>query len=263
MATGTKKLDGGGRRILEKLWLANAGSRREFAKKLARVKKQGARTNKDEENAADKLLERLANGTRDLTVATSNLVAKTLGIPRLDFESQIFNIEPDGVSSQLNTKEYFDLFFDYINSDRTKKKVRVFARWLHFEIREKPMPEGFFQRFKEPFKSGLIDVEYVFFLTRPSSLKKSFVKRLLGEYCQFASEIRIHYIATTSFEHAETSHTIAIWEGYHSYFTHEWDFKGQIYNLIEWSSESDKARLVRTYEKIKAASAPYFCRETK
>src|SRR4051812_1656502 len=121
MAKGTIQLDDAASRRLVKLWTDDAGSRREFAKKLANVKKEGAdKPSPSEENAADTLLKRLEEvvpgRTRGLTVLTANQIAKTLKITRDDFLAKLLDVESGGVLSKLNTKEYFDLFFEYINS---------------------------------------------------------------------------------------------------------------------------------------------------
>jgi hypothetical protein len=168
-----------------------------------------------------------------------------------------------GAPSSLDTKEYFDLFFDYIKSNEQKKKVRIFARWTNLELRKimlKFGPHDLFQRFDEVVGKGLLDVEYVFFLLSPASLKLPDVKKILKRYRQFASEIYIHYLSQTTLELKETDETISIWDGYESVFTHDWDFKGKIDGLTAWNSKDDHARLLKTYEKIKSESDFYFRR---
>lgn len=69
-----------------------------------------------------------------------------------------------GTPSHLDTKEYFNHFFDYIKSNGQKKKVRVFARWTNLELRKNMLkfgPHDLFERFDEVVKLGLLDVEYV------------------------------------------------------------------------------------------------------
>jgi hypothetical protein len=168
-----------------------------------------------------------------------------------------------GVHSSFDTKEYFNHFFDYIKSDGQKKKVRIFARWINLEARKimlKFGPHDLFQRFNEVFTQELLDVEYIFFLYSPASLKLPDVRKILKKYRQFASEIHLHYLSQTNLTPKETNETISIWNESERIFTHDWDFKGNVHNLIEWTSKNDCERLLKTYEKIKADSSLYFQR---
>jgi hypothetical protein len=169
----------------------------------------------------------------------------------------------EGIRSNLNTKQYFDRFFRYLKSTRKKKEVKVFARWTNLEARRimlKFGPHDLFQRFDEAWEKGLLNIEYVFFLISPASLQLRDVKKILKRYRHFASAIYIHFLSRTNLQPGELSKTISLWGGRQSVFTHDWDYKGNIYKLFEWPREADRDRLMKNYEKIKADSQLYFQR---
>ena len=174
--------------------------------------------------------------------------------------SVLRNIEHGRIPLRLDTNAYFNRFFEFVNSSSEQKQVRVFARLLNLEARSNLLkfgPKFLQQRFVDCVDSGKLDAEYVLFLRQPESLTLTDVKEVLAFYEAFASSIYLHYHCRTSLGNQDTAHTIAIWNQDGPFYTHDWDFKGQVEDLTQWVFKEDHERLRQLYLRIKNDSEPH------
>ncbi len=172
-------------------------------------------------------------------------------------------IEQGQIPLRLDTAAYFNRFFDFVNAGTETKRVRVFARLFNLEARKNLLkfgPKGLQDRFVQAVRAGQLDAEYIIFLRGPESLRLSEVKQILKFYSSFASKIYLHYLTKTALNSCETAQTIAIWDESGIIFTHDWDYRGNIENLIQWIFKEDHDRLCRVYSTIKTASDFYYAR---
>jgi hypothetical protein len=169
-------------------------------------------------------------------------------------------IEQGQIPLRLDTAAYFNRFFDFVSTGNHTKKVQVFARLLNLEARKNLLkfgPKGLQHRFVEAVRAGQLDAEYVIFLRSPESLKLPEVKETLKFYRSFASRIYLHYQTKTPLSNGETGQTIAIWDEYGAIFTHDWDYRGNLENLVQWVCKEDHERLRQSYETIRSQSDLY------
>ena len=82
-------------------------------------------------------------------------------------------------------------------------------------------------------------------------------QEILDLYHSFASAVYVHYGTRSSLSSAETAQTIAILENAKCVFTHGWDYRGNIEEVVQWVRQEDYERFSETYEKIRSESDPY------
>lgn len=155
---------------------------------------------------------------------------------------------------------YFTRFMDIIERNTTREEVRVFA-----SLRPLEAPGGIqkfnrtelFRRLKAAVTANKVSIEYIIFVTDESVTKRPEIKALLGEYREFAREVRLAFADKVTVSPTNTERTIALLCNHKCAFTHTWSAVADVISPMEWIRMGDYKRFVAIYEQIKLQSHPW------